>query len=62
MVEGNGLMARPRVIQGDDSEKMTFSISDDTAKTLRHVASEDNRSLSSIVREALENYLEDHNG
>ena len=54
-------MARPRIISGDESEKMTFSVSGDDSLALRRVAERDNRSLSSVVREALENYLEEQN-
>lgn len=50
-------MVRPRIIAGEESEKITFSISDDHGERLRKIAARENRSMSSVVREALENYL-----
>ena len=57
MVEGNGVMVRPRIIEGDQSSKMTFSVSNETAERLNVLAQKENRSVSSLVRRAVTDYL-----
>ena len=57
MGEGNGVMVRPRIIEGDQSSKMTFSVSNVTAERLNVLAQKENRSVSSLVRQAVTDYL-----
>ena len=57
MGEGNGVMVRPRIIEGDQSSKMTFSVSNVTAERLNVLAQKENRSVSSLVRRAVTDYL-----
>ena len=54
-------MARPRIIEGEQSLKMTFSVSNETAERLNLLAQKENRSVSSLVRQAIGDYLEGKN-
>jgi len=51
-------MARPRIIDGDESVKMTVSVSMATAETMSRLARESGHSLAALIRQAITHYLE----
>lgn len=53
------MMVRPRIIDGNESVKMSFSVSTATREALSRLANQGGHSLAAIIREAVTNYLEE---
>jgi predicted DNA-binding protein len=62
MVEGNGLMARPRTISQGETTQTAFRLASEDLRRLEQLAAKDNVTVGELIRRAITKKLEENNG